>query len=350
MIRKPAHLADYVETPGTYRRTRKSLAPVSREGTQETEEELFDRIKIEAAAEAEGKEIITSQVSSIANGNGHANGHAKSNGTASRKADAALADPKVDTSGEKEFGGAIGVSLMMIGFPILMWYMWIGATHYDGKFPTPAPGESFVDFVQRMGRLVYEDAYPTPKAWAIYWVFFVVQGAFYLYMPGVYGKGKPLLHEGGKRLDYYCSGLYSWYTTIVLALAIHFSGLFKLYTLIDEFGSIMTVAILSGFLVSIVAYISAIARGAQHRMTGNVIYDFFMGAELNPRLLGWLDFKMFFEVRLPWFILFLLSLGAALKQYDQYGKVSGEVGFILMAHFLYANACAKGEELIISTW
>jgi delta24(24(1))-sterol reductase len=228
--------------------------------------------------------------------------------------------------------------------------MWIGATYYDGKFPTPAKGESFADFAKHMANLVYKGAYPTAKAWAIYWVFLVVQGAFYLYMPGVYGKGKPLLHEGGKRLDYYCSGLYSWYTTIVLALALHFSGLFKLYTLIDEFGSIMTVAILSGFLVSIFAYISAIARGAQHRMTGNVVYDFFMGAELNPRLLGWLDFKMFFEVRLPWFILFLLSLGAALKQYDQYGKVSGEVGFILMAHFLYANACAKGEELIISTW
>jgi delta24(24(1))-sterol reductase len=112
----------------------------------------------------------------------------------------------------------------------------------------------------------------------------------------------------------------------------------------------MSVAIISGTLVSIVAYFSAIWRGEQHRMTGSPIYDFFMGAELNPRLFGWLDFKMFFEVRLPWFILFLLSLGTAFKQYEDYGKVAPEVCFILMAHFLYANACAKGEELIITTW
>lgn len=59
---------------------------------------------------------------------------------------------------------------------------------------------------------------------------------------------------------------------------------------------------------------------------------------------------MFFEVRMPWYILFLLTLGTALKQYEELGYVSGEVCFILMAHFLYGNACAKGEELIITSW
>jgi delta24(24(1))-sterol reductase len=133
-------------------------------------------------------------------------------------------------------------------------------------------------------------------------------------------------------------------------LVLHFTGLFKLYTIIDEFGPLLSVAILSGFLVSIVAYFSALARGAQHRMTGSPIYDFFMGAELNPRMFGILDFKMFFEVRLPWFILLFLSMGAAARQYEVYGYVSGEVMFLVMAHFLYANACSKGEECIVSTW
>ncbi|KAH0139376.1 Delta(24(24(1)))-sterol reductase like protein, partial [Aureobasidium melanogenum] len=123
-----------------------------------------------------------------------------------------------------------------------------------------------------------------------------------------------------------------------------------LYTLIDEFGPLMSVAILSGFIVSVIAYVSALMRGAQHRMTGHHIYDFFMGAELNPRLFGWLDFKMFFEVRLPWFILFLVTLGGCARQYEQYGYVTGEMAFLLMAHFLYANACCKGEEMIPITW
>ena len=112
----------------------------------------------------------------------------------------------------------------------------------------------------------------------------------------------------------------------------------------------MSVAIISGFIVSFAAYFSALYRGAQHRMTGYPVYDFFMGAELNPRMFGVLDFKMFFEVRLPWYMLFFISLGTAARQYEQHGYVSGEVAFLVMAHFLYANACAKGEECIVPTW
>jgi len=258
-------------------------------------------------------------------------------------------DPKIDYNPHFEFGGSWGTSAMMIGFPTLMWYMWIGATYYDGKFPSE-PNMTWGEFGKHMAELVYTGAFPHLKAWAIYWVFFVFQGVLYLTMPGVYSTGKPLLHEGGRQLRYYCNGVTSFYLTIVIAGALHLSGLFKMYTLIDEFGPLMSVAIISGFLVSIIAYFSAIHRGAQHRMTGYPIYDFFMGAELNPRMFDWLDFKMFFEVRLPWFILFLITLSAAARQYEQYGYVTGEVGFLLMAHFLYANACCKGEEMIVTTW
>lgn len=259
-------------------------------------------------------------------------------------------DPKVDADPVYEFGGAPGVTAMMIGFPLLMWYMWLGATYYDGAFPYRSPGQSWSSFGQQMFDQVYEGAFPHARAWTIYWTFFVMQGIFYLYMPGVYSAGKPLPHLKGKKLQYYCSGMWSFYSTIALSLALHYFDIFKLYTLIDEFGPLMSVAIFTGFIVSVVAYVSAIVRGAEHRMTGSLIYDFFMGAELNPRMFKWLDFKMFFEVRLPWFILFFVSLGTAARQYETYGYVSGEVGFVLMAHFLYANACCKGEEMITTTW
>jgi delta24(24(1))-sterol reductase len=257
---------------------------------------------------------------------------------------------RVDNSGEREFGGAVGVSCMMIGFPLLMYYMWIGATFYSGHLPSRTPGQTWTAFFSHLGDLCYEHAFPHLKAWTIYWTFLVFEGLCYLYMPGVYGKGKRLPSLDGKQLEYYCSAVWSWYTTIILAIILHVSGLFPLYTIIDEFGSIMSVAIISGFLVSFVAYFSALSRGAQHRMTGSPIYDFFMGAELNPRLFTWLDFKMFLEVRIPWYILFLTTLGACARQYEKYGYVSGEAWFLLMAHFLYANACSKGEELIITSW
>jgi delta24(24(1))-sterol reductase len=286
-----------------------------------------------------------------ANGNGYMNGHDNSNGKLNGYAKSALVeDHRIDTSGTMEFGGSFGTGAVMILFPTLMYYMWVGATFYGGKLPLPVGDESVTDFLYHMVFLVYNEAFPNAKAWAIYWTFFITEAVFYMQMPGIWVKGKPLPHLGGKQLDYYCSGLWSWYSTIAIALALHYSGLFKLYTLIDEFGPLLSVAIISGIVMSFVAYGSAKWRGATHRMTGYPVYDFFMGAELNPRMFGILDFKMFFEVRIPWYILFLLTLGTAMRQVENYGYVSSEVCLLLMAHFLYANACSKAEHLIVPTW
>ncbi|SMR61929.1 unnamed protein product [Zymoseptoria tritici ST99CH_1E4] len=335
----------FVETPGVKRRSRKSQAASSQAASSdERSPSPSDNVPPPALTLANGKGPSTLTLT-------------RDNEQANKKLKEGKiidgwrvgSDPKIDADPHFDFGGTWGVSAMMIGFPTLMWYMWVGATYYDGKFPSE-PSMTWTQFGKHLVHLAYTGAFPHAKAWAIYWTFFIFEGILYLVMPGVYSTGKPLHHEGGKQLRYYCSGVASFYFSIFVAGILHFTGLFPLYTLIDEFGPIMSVAIISGFLVAIVAYVSAILRGAQHRMTGYPIYDFFMGAELNPRMFDWLDFKMFFEVRLPWYILFFTTLSACARQYELYGYVSGEVGFLLMAHWLYANACSKGEEMIVTTW
>jgi delta24(24(1))-sterol reductase len=144
--------------------------------------------------------------------------------------------------------------------------------------------------------------------------------------------------------------MWSFYNSVALGVVLHFSGYFRLDVLIGEYGPLMSVAIISGFLCSFVAYFSAIARGATLRMSGNHIVDFFMGAELNPRMFGILDFKMLVEVRIAWFTLFFLALSTCLKQFEEYGYVSVQACFLLIVQYLYAGACAKGEHLIITTW
>ncbi|KAK6330526.1 C-24(28) sterol reductase [Orbilia brochopaga] len=258
--------------------------------------------------------------------------------------------PHVDDDTDHiDFGGAPGVTAMMIGFPLLMWYMWIGQEYYDGKFPTPQKGQSLVDFAKHMFDLVMEGAYPSAKAFAIYWVFFIAQGILYVTLPGVYSQGNAVPSLKGQRLTYFCNAYLTFYVTCATFALLHYFDIFPLQTFIEEIGPITSVSIISGFAVSVIAYFSALARGAQHRMTGSFLYDFFMGAELNPRI-GILDMKMFFEVRLPWFLLFLTTASTAVKQYQVYGYVSPQVCFILLAHFLYTNACSKGEECIVTTW
>jgi Delta24(24(1))-sterol reductase len=90
---------------------------------------------------------------------------------------------KIYTDGESddfEFGGSLGVTALMISFPLLMWYMWIGATYYDGKLPMPAADQTWGDFGRHLAQLVYEGAYPTKKAWAIFWTFFLAEAVMYV--------------------------------------------------------------------------------------------------------------------------------------------------------------------------
>lgn len=257
---------------------------------------------------------------------------------------------KYDRSRHFEFGGSPGALAIILFSPPLMYYMWIGAVYYEGHAPMPADGESWGGFVSHLVMLAYTGAFPTAKAWMLYWSFLVLEALGYLYLPGIECKGRPLEHLGGQQLRYRCTAVAALYSTIVAVVLLHITGMLKMYVIMDEFGPIMSVAIISGFLVSFVAYFSAKARGAEHRMKGYPIYDFFMGLELNPRMFGILDFKMFFEVRLPWYMLLLMTMSAAAWQYENYGYVSGEMCFLLMAHYLYANACSKGEELITPTW
>jgi delta24(24(1))-sterol reductase len=86
-------------------------------------------------------------------------------------------------SDEFEFGGSIGAASLMIGFPLLMWYMWVGATYYDGHFPAPESGQSWKEFTHHLARLVHEGAYPTAKAWAIYWIFFIFEALMFVCSP-----------------------------------------------------------------------------------------------------------------------------------------------------------------------
>ncbi|EEB07900.1 C-24(28) sterol reductase Sts1 [Schizosaccharomyces japonicus yFS275] len=264
---------------------------------------------------------------------------------------------RVVASGKREFGGAKGAIALMLGSPAVMYYLWICQAYNDGQIllPKSLNASGLSDFFRFCGQCIYEGAYPTRQAWTIFLTFFFVQMLFYVTLPGLRTRGLPLKHRNNQSLPYLCNAVWSFYTSIAIMTVLHVSNIFRITTLLDIFGSLMTVAICTAFVTTFVIYAGIIVfRGklfdTPHRLSGNVIYDMFMGAGLNPRIGRMLDLKMFFEVRIPWFTLFFLSISAAVRQYERYGYVSPQVAFVCLAHYLYANACAKGEELIVPTW
>ncbi|KAJ3907120.1 ergosterol biosynthesis ERG4/ERG24 [Lentinula edodes] len=258
-------------------------------------------------------------------------------------------DQKLDQHESYEFGGPFGVLAIMTGFPLLMYYLWICLWFYDGQLVHPTSVEDIQPFLGRMWAHVREDASPNLYAWKVYSgnIFFQLFLAWVL--PGFMQEGLPVPSLGYKTLMYNCNALVSLYATMGTAAVLHYYEIFRLTEIIDNYGHLMSVAMIWGFGVSFGMYFIAIATGTQMRMSGNFIYDVFMGASLNPRI-GPVDLKMWAEVRIPWVIVFFLAVSGACKQYETLGYVTPNMAFMCLATWFYINACAKGEECIPQTW
>ncbi|KAL0478864.1 ergosterol biosynthesis protein [Acrasis kona] len=239
-----------------------------------------------------------------------------------------------------EFGGPIGCALIIVFSHIIPYYLWY-CVEYCGSNVT-APSLQMVEHLLKV-------AQPTLKGTSIYLGFISFEAILASFIPGFISYGLPLKHQGNKKLQYNCNAIQSWYITLAVALVLHFTGLFRITELIDNYAPILTCAILFADFVSVATYIITIANNRQYMMSGNLLYDFFMGAALNPRI-GSLDIKMFSEARISWIWLFLFTCSAASKQYDVIGYVSMPMIFLITAQGLYTNAIMKGEEAIVSTW
>jgi delta24(24(1))-sterol reductase len=259
---------------------------------------------------------------------------------------------QVDGEVVMEFGGPLGCLCIMLLSPVLMYYFWACLEYYQGALQYPGSQgvpEGLVEFLGRMWDHIVVGAAPTEQAFTIYTGFMVFEAVIAVLLPGPVVEGLPIPSEGFRKLKYLCNGISCWYTTCLVSFLLHWYDIFDLTTIIDNLGHIMTWSIIWGNVVTLLTYLAALAFHKSHRTSGNHLYDIFMGAWLNPRI-GPLDLKMWAEIRIPWVLLFYISLSAALKQYRAHGYVSAPMAFMVLAHALYVNACHKGEECIPTTW
>jgi Delta14-sterol reductase len=138
---------------------------------------------------------------------------------------------------------------------------------------------------------------------------------------------------------------------------------FVLWTYIDEnYLQIVSANIMVAFVLATYVYIHSfgykpgntdnreLAAGGQ---TGNMVYDWFIGRELNPRvtipLLGELDIKEFCELRpgiLGWS---LVNFAWVAKQYRNYGHVTDSILFVSGVQFLYMLDGWYNEAAVLTT-
>lgn len=258
-------------------------------------------------------------------------------------------EEKLDREIMFEFGGPIGATLVMIFSPVIMYYFWICLEFYGGHLQYPASLGGMWPFWNRMISHIATSACPTQYTIIVYHTFVVYEAVLAYFLTGPVVNGLPIPSEGNRSLPYLCNGVSCLYVTFLTSIVLHCTGIFPLTDIVDNFGSLMSTAIITGNVTTLLTYVFAYLLGKQHRMSGSLLYDMFMGAWLNPRI-GHLDLKLFAEIRIPWVLLFYISVSAALKQYQLYGQISWAMRFMCLAHLLYVNACHKGEECVPTTW
>ncbi len=188
------------------------------------------------------------------------------------------------------------------------------------------------------------------------------------------------------RLRYKCNALAAWWVTQATLLAALLAfGDAPFRWIADRWGALMTSAVLVADAAAAWLYLSARRRAAEAEktkkpktssdeaeavdatFTGDPVYDIFMGVTKNPRSFGGrLDWKLFAELRASWATLFVLTLAASLAASESVASdaasppegyvrflgrsVSNASLLLLLAHWLYANACHKGEACVPFTF
>ena len=255
-------------------------------------------------------------------------------------------------SEEMEFGGTFGCLCLIVWSHYILLYFWYCYEVADGQMVIPKSldslqehwGKFLVLLSATWGNVIGR---PGMITWSLYFAFFVVQIVLAAVAPGYTTYGLP---RNGHRLIYHCNGYACYYFCLWGLFLSHYFNVIPLEYFAEHIGEFLLSSIIIGDITSVYWYLYGLYyASSENTSTGNVIYDFFMGTVLYPRI-GEVDIKMVAEARWSWLTLFILTLSCAAKQYKEMGFVTKEMGVLVLAHWLYSNATVKGEQCIPATW
>ena len=170
-----------------------------------------------------------------------------------------------------EFGGVPGNFAMIIGLPLFTAYLFFAVRFNDGAV-LPGANADWEGFKAAM--------MPTGRAAIIYGVWFVFQALLQRYAPGREVLGAEL--PDGGRLPYRMNGLVSLLVTFIAVAVLHWSGVFSIRELYDQFGALISVMTIFSFAFSIFLYWYGKQHGQARHLSGKFIHDFWMGTGHNP--------------------------------------------------------------------
>ncbi|GFN94499.1 delta(14)-sterol reductase [Plakobranchus ocellatus] len=249
-----------------------------------------------------------------------------------------VAKKKEEKGPHYEFMGPIGTFLLIFFLPFTVYYVNMACRRNKCSIlEVPSFPRNFVT------------AFFDVEAALIFFGWLAFQALLAVLPIGSLVEGQPLKYGG--RLKYRCNGFFALVVSLAgLAVAIYLK--LPVTKVVDKFFKLLTVATIFSFTLSKCLYISSrfistkkLAPGGN---TGNIIYDFFMGRELNPRI-GPLDLKFFCELRpglIGWVLLDWLMV---YKAYQDTGAFPPNLVLVSVFQTLYVADALWFEEAILTT-
>lgn len=237
------------------------------------------------------------------------------------------------------FGGPIGAVAMMTLLPALTIYLWAAVHHHGGALAWPNAG-LFASL-------------PRPTLTALGWLvgFITFQLMLDVVLPGRAYTGAP--QKDGRRRAYRLNGFASLLITLGGFALLIASGILHGTRVLEELGALLVTSILLtyGFSAFLYAYGKREPAFEAPQLTGaaRVIYDYFMGTGLNPRV-GRVDLKMFMESKIGMTGWLVLTLSMAHAELERTGAVSTPMLLVCLFQGLYTFDFFWFEEAMLSTW
>ena len=235
-----------------------------------------------------------------------------------------------------EFGGPVNVFFMMIGLPAVIYglYFFCGRDNCSIAW-IPSSPPSLQEFFNW-------------QAMAVYILWFTYHMIIYLSPLGYYAKGLKL--KDGSRLEYKMNGIHAFLLTHILFAVAWYLDI-PVTFVYNNYLALATSAIVFSAILSIFLYIKSFNDGAilaEGGNTGNVVYDFFIGRELNPRI-GLFDLKVFCEMRPGLIGWVFINYCCMVKEYELRGTVSVSMLLVCLFQFWYILDALWYEEAILTT-
>ena len=235
-----------------------------------------------------------------------------------------------------EFNGPLGTLLMSLGLPgvVIGLYLLCGReTCSLGAYPS----------LPQWKDLFHSHAFAVFVAW------FIFQLLLSLFPIGKVVEGTKL--RDGSRLTYRLNGLFAFVVSHVAFLVAYFYFGVPVSFVYDHYLALTAASIVFSLVLSLYLYLRSFRHGALLALGGNsgsVVYDWFIGRELNPRI-GSFDWKLFCEMRPGLIGWVLINYCMLVKQYEMYGYVTTSMVLVCFFQSWYILDSFWFEEAILTT-